>query len=114
MRIVNDYLHPARYPEDYLGKLGYVRYSIYKKLSEYENFDGLDFNDVTAGGIQIRAFHKDVKHYSYGDSITMRYDFSNMEECINKFIKMWESYDTTEDLKGYQSFLKDGETYGWD
>ena len=83
-------------------------------LKEYPNFAAIDFCDVRAGGIQIRGFHKEVKGHCYGDQITVKYDFSNINTAIDSFIEMWKKEDTIEHLSNYKSFLADGEKYGWD
>jgi hypothetical protein len=91
-----------------------IENSINEALKDYPNFVAIDFCDVSARGIQIRGHHKEVKGYCYGDQITIKYDFSNVDEAIEAFIKMWKKKDTAEDLKLYKSFLADGEKYGWD
>ena len=91
-----------------------IQKSIYNKLKDYNNFDGIDFMDVSAGGIQIRGHHKQITGYAYGDQITIKYDFSNKDEVITQFVNMWKSQDTTENVINYQNFLLQGEKYGWD
>jgi len=92
----------------------YIEESICTQLSEYENFDGIDFCDVGANGIQIRGFHKKVGDYTYGDQPTIKYDFSNIEEVITEFVEMWKAQDNPAKLNSYLSFIYWGEKYGWD
>ena len=100
--------------KEYLNELTYIENEITKKLKNFPNFNGIDFCDVNADGIQIRGHHKLIKGYTYGSQPTIQYDFSNYEECINKFIKMWKEFDTPEQVKSYQNFITDGEKWGWD
>jgi hypothetical protein len=92
----------------------YIEQSITEKLNDYPNFDGIDFSDVSAGGIQIRGFHKEIQGYTFGNQVTVKYDFTNVEECIQIFINMWKKYDVDKYVKWYKGFLKDGDKYGWD
>lgn len=97
-----------------LNELVQIEKEINHRLDGYPNFAGIDFCDVSAGGIQIRGFHSHVKRYTYGSQITIKYDFSNYKECIDEFVDMWKSQDKPEKVSGYQSFIADGEKYGWD
>ncbi|PLR99564.1 hypothetical protein [Bacillus sp. T33-2] len=98
----------------HLDKLKHIEMQIENKLSGYENFEGIDFCDVSADGIQIRGHHKEIKGYTYGSQPTIKYDFSNYLECIDQFVEMWKEQDTTEKVKSQQRFIADGEKYGWD
>lgn len=83
-------------------------------LKDYPNFLGIDFCDVSAGGIQIRGHHKAIKGYSYGSQPTIKYDFSNKDEVAQDFIEMWKSEDTPSKVRHFQNFIEMGEKYGWD
>lgn len=110
-----DYLrNTGKYPKNYLQILDEIRKEINDILSKYPNFNGIDYCDVSAGGIQIRLFHKEVKGYAYGDQVTLKYDLSNADECVDRIVRVWEYYDTPENLKRTKSFIADGEKYGWD
>jgi uncharacterized protein YjbK len=113
MRQVKDYLHIEKYPADYEQQLIIIRHSIYCALKDYPNFDGLDFTDVNGGHINIRAFHKDIKNYTYGNDIKLEYDFSNANEAIEEFIDMWKAYDTEEELESCKRFFESCEKYGF-
>lgn len=91
-----------------------IQEGIKEGLKGYENFNGIDFCDVSAGGIQIRGFHKEIEGYSYGKQITINYDFSNKNEVVNLFIDMWKEYDKGDKVRREKSFIADGEKYGWD
>lgn len=100
--------------EENYDKLIYIESEINKQLANFEGFDGIDFCDVSAGGIQIRGHHKEVKGYTYGDQITLKYDLSNSEEAIELFVEMWKEQDTPKNLKEYKDFIAAGERWGWD
>lgn len=100
--------------EENYDKLIKIESEIKEQLSNFDNFNGIDFCDVSAGGIQIRGHHKDVKGYTYGDQVTIKYDFSNYENAIDKFVDIWKKTDVAENLKGYKRFLADGARWGCD
>lgn len=100
--------------ENHLQELLYIENKITEALKDFENFQGIDFCNVSAGGIQIRGHHKRIKNYTYGIQPTIKYDFSNIEECIQEFIEMWKQYDTPEKVNVELRFIEDGEKYGWD
>lgn len=100
--------------EQYLMELVEIELTISEALSEHPNFDGIDFVDVSANGIQVRGFHKKVKGYCYGSQPTIKYDFSNYKDIIEEFINMWKSSDNEERVNQYSSIIEDGNTYGWD
>jgi len=91
-----------------------IERDICKLLSGFENFNGIDFCDVGANGIQIRGHHKQIKGYTYGTQPTIKYDFSNKDEIVMEFVNMWYRYDTSEKIRHEKSFIADGEKYGWD
>lgn len=102
--------------EKHKGQLRYIENEIYKGLKDYPNFEGIDFCDVHAGGIQIRGHHKDIKNYCFGEHIiiTIKYNFSNYKETISQFIEMWKAHDNEKFISGYKSFIANCEKYGWD
>lgn len=83
-------------------------------LVDFPNYIGCDFCDVSANGIQIRGHHKEIGGYTYGAQITIKYDFSNIEEVADEFVEHWKQLDNPSDVARYKSFLADGERYGWD
>lgn len=91
-----------------------IQDTIMEGLKDYSNFLGVQFIDVSAGGIQIRGFHKDIVGYSYGSQVTIKYDMSNAYECAELFIEKWKESDTEANLKEFKRFIKFGEEYGWD
>ncbi len=99
--------------EKYKNKMLYIENTINKYLAGFENFEGIDFCDVSAGGIQIRGHCKPIKGYTYGNQPTIKYDFSNVEDVIWEFIKMWGIIDNPESIRKEQSFIREGEKYGW-
>lgn len=112
--IKKSYLHPEKYPCEYKDMLEAIHISIVAALDGYENFDGINFCDVGADGIQIRGQHKQVKGYSFGEQVTIKYDFSNSAEAVDEFIAMWKTHDNDEALHDYLEFIAFGEKYGWD
>lgn len=99
--------------EPYYSKLVDIELTITERLSKYPSFNGIDFCDVTANGIQIRGHHKQVVGYCFGSQPTIRYDFSNYNECVEEFIEMWQSKDNLEYLRQFKSHLSEGERWGW-
>ena len=100
--------------EENIKKLKKAAKKINKALSDYPNFDGIDFCDVGANGIQIRGHHKQIEKYTYGNQPTIKYDFSNIESATQEFIEDWEKIDNPENIKGFKKFIADGERWGWD
>lgn len=95
-------------------QLIHIEKEINRALGNFENFDGIDFYDVHAGGIQIRGHHKKIKRYTYGSQPTIKYDFSNVEQIIHEFIEMWKEYDNPQAINKELDFIRWGEKYGWD
>lgn len=118
MSDINEFQRKPYVRQDTLNKhkdiMLYIQNKISDILCDYENFDGVDFCDVNAGGIQVRGFHKLVNGYSYGYQPTIKYDFSNVQEVINDFVNMWKQQDVPQNINNYLNFLRDGERYGWD
>lgn len=112
--IKKSYLHSEQYPCEYEDMLKTIHTSIVTALDNYENFEGIDFNDVGANGIQIRGHHKQVERYCFGERVTIKYDFSNLTETIDEFIRMWKACDSDEYLSTFKRFIEFGERYGWD
>lgn len=105
------YLSEETYTKD-LSILEAIKTKIENALNG-SNLAYVDFTDVSAGGIQVRGFHKEIAGYSYM-SETLLYDYSNKDSIVDKFVDAWRSLDNKEHLSGYKSFLADGEKYGWD
>ena len=100
--------------DKYKDKMLYVQNKIADLLSDYENFDGVDFCDVHAGGIQVRGFHKLVNGYSYENQPTIEYDFRNVNEVIEEFVDTWKFFDTPQKVDSYLNFIREGQKWGWD
>ena len=100
--------------EEHLKDFMYIESQLDKCLCGFENFQGIDFCNVGAGGIQIRGHHKQISGYTYGSQPTIKYDFSNVEEVICEFIDMWRRNDTEEEIIKEKRFIYYGEKYGWD
>lgn len=83
-------------------------------LKEYRNFDGIDFCDVSAHGIQVRIHHKDIKGYTYGNQFTIEYDFSNKDEIPDLVVNHFKEIDNADRIKREKEFISWGEKYGWD
>ncbi len=100
--------------DNHLQDLIYIHNQIcFILYQQYPNFDGLDFCDVSANGIQVRLHHKQIPNYTY-HSVTLDYNFSNINDVINTAIDIWSYCDNEQSVKQYQDFLSYGERYGWD
>lgn len=88
-----------------------------KMLSNFEHYNGIDFCDVSAGGIQIRLHHNQIKNYTYGKQYTIKYDFSNVEDggldialqVVREFIEK----DKPEFITSELNMIREGEKYDW-
>ena len=100
--------------ENHLDELYETEKLIDKLLSSFENYEGIDFCDVSAGGIQVRIHHKAIKGYSYGNQFTIKYDFSNIKEIPWQVARHFYEIDTPEQINDMKSFISFGERYGWD
>ena len=90
-----------------------IRQRITEALKDYENFDGVNFVDVNARGIQVNGLHKKTGRY-YFHTVTIKYDFSNVDEAIEDFVNGWKHYDNPSYISDFLWFLEMGEKYGWD
>lgn len=99
---------------EHFDELKTIESLIDKLLYRFENYDGIDFCDVSAGGIQVRIFHKKIKGYCYGEQKTLKYDFSNKDEIPFEVVKEFIKIDTPELVNNFLDFIRDGEKYGWD
>lgn len=100
--------------EEHKTDLLKIEEDINKLLKGFENFKGIDFCDVSANGIQIRGHHEKIKNYTYGSQPTIKYDFSNKDDIIMEFVKMWYENDKTEKVREEIKFITYSEKYGWD
>lgn len=105
---------PPKMINEHFDDFMYIQDLIYKLLSGFENFNGIDFCDVHANGIQVRIHHKKIKGYTYGKQHTIMYDFSNKTEIPWLVAKEFVETDNEKAIKRAQDFIKDGEMYGWD
>lgn len=100
--------------EAHIEDIKKLKQIIESKLESNKNFDKFDLSDVSAGGIQVRMFHKNIKNYSYGQQFTINHEWNNIEEVANKAVENFMQLDTEEQVNKYNTFLKAGEKYGWD
>lgn len=100
--------------KEHFQELKEIENIIDERLSAYENYDGIDFCDVYAGGIQIRMHHKKVKGYTVGRQITIEYDFSNAKEVPDLVCAAFIANDNKENIAALNSFIEQGKKYGWD
>ena len=80
----------------------------------FENYGGIDFCDVNAGGIQVRIHHNSISGYTYGQQKTILYDFSNIDEIPFEVVREFVRIDVPEAIQREKKFIADGEKYGWD
>ena len=100
--------------DQHIEKMVEIATTIDKRLSDYPNFDGIDFSDVSTGYIQIRGHHKMIEKYSYGGQPDINLDFSNYKEAIDEFVGMWKRIDNEESVNSELKFISCGEKWGWD
>ena len=110
---MSDYLRKPEHRE-HKKDFSMIRKRITEALKDCENFDGIDFIDVNAGGIQICGLHKEIVGFYYADSPTIKYDFSNIDEAVKEFIDGWKTADNPESVDNFKQFLEMGSMYGWD
>ena len=91
-----------------------IRQRIADALKDFEHFNGVDFVDVYADGIQICGKHKQIQGFYYSAMPTIEYDFSNVDEAVNRFVTAWKDVDNPTSIEEYKKFLKDGARWGWD
>lgn len=84
-----------------------------KLVEKYENLVGYDFCDVSAGGVQVRLKHKEIKNYTFGRQITIKYDCSNINEVLDLVEKAWVEDDTEENVNFDKRMIADCEKWGW-
>ena len=99
---------------EHCDELRRIEQEIEDGLKDVENYEGIDFVDVSANGIQIRLHHKQIKNYTYGNQYTIRYDFSNADEAPKAVIEHFKEIDNPADVQRMLRFIADGEKYGWD
>jgi len=103
-----DYVERVRdeFPWDFAARLEIIRKDIGKALADCEKFDGIQFSDVSGGGINIQLLHKDVDGYSVGEQVQVNYDFSNWVSVVDDAVAAWN--DTAEINKsiGMASYYK--------
>lgn len=117
-KLLKSFRYPPFITEECLlqhsDKLNYIEQQIDKLLTNFENYNGIDFCDVGAGGIQVRIHHKAIKGYTYGDQKTIKYDFSNFKEIPLQVVEEFLKIDNPEAISKQQEFIRMGEKYGWD
>lgn len=91
-----------------------IEHDINKMLKGFEGFNGVDFCDVSAGGIQIRGHRKQVKGYTYGRQPTIKYDFSNKKDVVVEFVEMRYNNDEDKKIVCENEMIRQGEKWGWD
>lgn len=109
---MSDYLRKPEHRE-HEKDFSMIRKRITEALKDCENFDGIDFIDVNAGGIQISGIHKEASNYYYVIT-TIRYDFSNVDEAVDEFISTWKECDTPKRIRDFTDFIETCQKYGWD
>ena len=99
--------------EQHYKELKEIEDQIDGQLSQFKDYDGVDFYDVSAGGIQVRLHHKKIKGYTYGEQKTIKYDFSNAADIPAQVIKEFIDINNEEDIQSMKEFIRFGEKYGW-
>ena len=83
-----------------------------ERLKDHENYGGVRFSDVSAGGIQITPVNNKTP-ISLANA-TIRYDFSNVDEAIDEAVRDFIKTDNEKEIKYANRFYEDGMKYGWD
>lgn len=100
--------------EHYRGIFEATITEINEALKDFPYFDGIDFSDVGANGIQIRGHHELIPNRTYGHQSTISYDLTNITEATQEFIDSWKALDKPQKVAEYKNFLAMGDKYGWD
>ena len=100
--------------QEHFDELKKTEELIDKLLSGFENYGGIDFCDVSAGGIQIRIHHNSISGYTFGDQKTILYDFSNIKEIPFEVAEEFIRIDNPKAINKEKAFIAYGEKYGWD
>lgn len=100
--------------EEHFDELRNIEKLIDKLLLGFDNYDGIDFCDVGAGGIQVRIHHRSISNYTYGQQKTIFYDFSNIGKIPYEVAEEFVRIDTPELILEEKEFIAFGEKYGWD
>lgn len=98
--------------KDKYFKLVLAQEKIKQRLKGNENFNGIDFSDVHANGIQIGIRNKKIPYITSG--ATIKYDFSNIDEAVEEAIQGYLDNDNEESIKRANDFYEQGCKYGWD
>lgn len=91
-----------------------IRQMIADKLKNFPDFNGVDFADVRAGGIQICGKHKQIRGFYYSGMPTINYDFSNINEAVDDFVEKWKQADNPTSVEVYKKLIADCTRWGWD
>ena len=91
-----------------------IRQMIADKLKDFPDFNGVDFTDVGAGGIQICGKHKKIRGFYYSGMPTINYDFSNITEAVDDIVEKWKQADNPTSVEAYKKFIADCTRWGWD
>lgn len=77
-----------------------------KLLSKFDNYDGVDFYDVWAKGIQVRLHNKQIEKYIYSKPITIQYDFSNIGDVPYQVVKEFVESDSDDRINIQEEFIE--------
>ena len=111
-RVLNNNVITYLDEEDYFKHVDTIINISNKLFKKCHDLDSIDISNVHAGGIQIGGCHKTNPNYIMMNK-TFKYDFSNINEIAEEFIKHWNSY-ADHDINSFNRFTKDGEINGWD
>lgn len=102
----------SRTYEDKYLELVRAQNIVNERLKDYEDYGGVRFSDVSAGGIQMTPVNN--KTPISLASATIKYDFSNVDEAIDEAVRDFIKTDNEKEIKYANSFYEDGMKYGWD
>lgn len=93
-------------------KLVLAQEKIKQRLKDNKDFNGVVFSDVHAGGIQIGIRNKRIPILT--SDVTIKYDFSNIDEATEEVIQSYLKNDNEKSIKWANDFYEQGCKYGWD
>mgnify|MGYP001161508767 FL=1 len=76
------------------------------------NLESVDFNYVCGTSVYLAGKAKNGLGYLV--SLPVDTDFSNIDEIVHQFIISWLDTDTKENNEFVNSFVREGNEWGWD
>lgn len=100
--------------EQHKQELVNVEKLIDKMLSNFDNYEGIDFCNVGANGTQIRLHNREIDGYTHGRQITIKKDYSNIDDVAIQVVNAWLESDIPSRIYDEKRMIASCEKYGWD